>query len=262
MVFDAHIHQHYAYPDDPVKFLANAKAGGVDGGNIFSEAPSPSIGSGEGDYRWKARLDKVLEFTSQTPGFYPFLWIDPIAPDAIEQVQKSVEQGICGFKVICEFHYPVDGMKTYEAIAETGKPLMFHSGILGGSRDRISGKFNKPIEFEPLFAVKGLRFSLAHVGWPWVDDYMGMIAKAAFTYDPDFGNKMYIDLTPGTPGIYRQDALRKIYLTAYAVKNKVLWGTDGITGEYNPVLPRYWQERDSKYMTELAKDNELPRQPG
>ena len=63
MIFDAHIHQHYAYPDDPVKFLANAKAGGVDGGNIFSEAPSPSIGSGEGDYRWKARLDKVLEFT-------------------------------------------------------------------------------------------------------------------------------------------------------------------------------------------------------
>lgn len=261
MIFDAHIHQHYAYPDDPKTFCELTKQSGIDGGIVFSETPTPESSSGKGDYRWQARMEHVMNLTKEVPGFHPFLWIDPTAPDVTEQIEKSAEAGIEGYKIICELCYPVDCMRAAEAVAATGKPLMFHSGILGGSRERLCGKYNRPIEFECMFAVRNLRFSLAHMGWPWIDDYMAMVAKASFTYDPDFGNRMYIDLTPGTPGLYREDALRKLYLTAYSVKHWVLWGTDNITGSYSTKLPQYWLERDKMFMESLAKDAWLPRQP-
>ena len=261
MIFDAHIHQHYAYPDNPEEFLLLAHSAGISGGNIFSEAPSPSIGSGKGDYRWQARLEKILSFTEKTPGFHPFLWIDPTEPDIRQQIQTAVEQGIAGFKIICETFYPCDAIPACEMIAEADKPVMFHSGILGGSRDRICGKYNKPIEFECLFSIRNLRFSMAHLGWPWMEDYMGMVAKAAFTYDPDFGNRMYFDMTPGTPGINREDSLRKLYLTGYNVKSYVLWGTDGITGNYQKTLPDFWKKTDQAIMARIEKDADLALLP-
>lgn len=261
MIYDIHIHQHYAFPDDPAEFMKITAACGIGGGNIMSEKPKKEIGSGEGDYRWQARLEKVLAFTENTPEFRPFFWINPLADDIDEQIKTAVDKGICGFKIICDSYYPSDTIRTCSIIGETGKPLMFHSGILCGSRDRLCGKFNKPIEFECLFAVKGLKFSLAHLGWPWVDDYMAMVAKAAFTYDPDFGNEMFFDMTPGTPGINRADALRKLYLTGYDVKHKVLWGTDGITGDYPEFLPRFWLEQDQKIMAQIEKDSALAMLP-
>ena len=261
MIFDGHIHQHYAYPDDPAEFLKTNANCGISGGNVLSEKPKKRIGCGEGDYRWQARLEKVLKFTAQTPGFYPFFWIDPLAADAEEQVKSAVEQGIAGFKIICDEFYPCDTLRTCSIIGETGKPLMFHSGILCGSRDLLCGKFNKPLEFECLFAVKGLKFSLAHVGWPWVDDYMAMVAKASFTYDPDFGNEMFFDITPGTPGINRADALRKLYLTGYNVKHRVLWGTDAVTGDSPEFLPKFWLKQDKEIMEQIEKDAALAMLP-
>jgi hypothetical protein len=101
---------------------------------------------------------------------------------------------------------------------------------------------------------------MAHLGWPWVDDYMAMVAKAAFTYDREFGNRLFFDLTPGTPGIYRKPALRKLYLTGYHVKRNVLWGTDGKVNNYNPGLPLHWQKRDSAIFDSIVRDveEELP----
>lgn len=261
MIFDAHIHQYYECPDDPAVFLEQAQKSGIGGGNIFSVTPEPGLVNGAGDYRWQARLEKVLQFTEKTPGFYPFFWINPMENDMEKQITKSVESGICGFKIICENYYPCDTIPACSLIGETGLPVMFHSGILGDSRDKIYGKQNKPLEFECLFAVRGLKFSLAHVGWPWIDDYMAMAAKASFTYDPDFGNEMFFDLTPGTPGINRADSLRKLYLTGYNVKHRVLWGTDGATGGYVEFLPQFWLKQDKEIMEEIGKDSALAMLP-
>ena len=261
MIYDGHIHQHYSCPDDPADFMKAVAKCSIGGGNVISEKPKPQMGNSVGDFRWQARLEKVLAFTEQTPGFHPFFWIDPLAADAEEQVKTAVERGICGFKIICDSFYPCETIRTCSVIGEAGKPLMFHSGILCGGRDKLCGKYNKPIEFECLFAVRGLRFSLAHIGWPWVDDYMAMVAKASFTYDPDFGNEMFYDITPGTPGINRAEALRKLYLTGYNVKHKVLWGVDGTTGDYPEFLPRFWLEQDQKIMAQIEKDAELAMLP-
>lgn len=261
MIFDAHIHQGYGPCDTPKEFLRKAAEAGVAGGNVFSVAPEQGLGSPDGDYRWEARLEAVLSFSSQTPGFLPFFRINPLAPDAFKQILTAVEQGIHGFKIICESYYPKETVPACEAIAETGLPLMFHSGILSGQRDRICGAFGKPIEFECLFAVRGLRFSLAHIGWPWVDEYLGMVAKSYFTRDPEFGNEMFFDLTPGTPGIYREEALRKLYLAGYPVKENTLWGTDLYVNDYEPKIALFNARKDKAIMERITADNKLAQAP-
>lgn len=257
MIYDAHLHQYHGPSDTPREFLEKAKSAGVIGGSIFSIGPTPSYGNPDYDFRWEYRLEKVLEFTAETPGFIPYLRMDAMAPDAEKQIHTAVEKGIKGVKIICERYYPCDIIRTCEIIAEAGLPLMFHSGILAGDRKLLSGRFNKPLEFECLFNVPKLRFSLAHIGWPWVEDYMAMVSKSFFVTDPEFGNELFFDITPGTPGINREDALRKLYLSCYDVRKKVLWGTDGAVNDYAPKLPRFWIERDSQYMKRIGEDSYL-----
>ena len=260
-MFDAHIHYTYGKSDTPEEFLRKAAEGNVTGGNIFSPSPRKFLGCSDGDYRWQARLETVLEFTSQTPGFYPFFWFDPTAEDYEKQIAAAVEMGIAGFKIICDSYYPEDCIPACRCIAETGRPVMFHSGLLGSNRDMLAAKYNMPYQFEKFFTIRNLRFSLAHLGWPWVDDYMGMVAKSCFTYDPEFNNRMYFDLTPGTPGIYREESLRKLYLAGYRIKSLVLWGTDGQTNDYAPLLPLHWMKRDKLYMEKIAEDAPVARFP-
>ena len=260
-MFDAHIHYFYGKCDTPQEFLQKAAEGGVYGGNIFSTFPEKRIGCADGDYRWQARLESILEYTSQTPNFHPFFWFNPLDKDSEKQIETAVESGIAGFKIICESYYPADCVPACKLIAETGKPVMFHSGILGESRDMLAAKYNMPSNFEILFSIKNLRFSLAHLGWPWMDDYMGMVAKSSFTFDPEFNNRMFFDLTPGTPGIYREECLRKLYLAGYKIKEFVLWGTDGQVNDYAPLLPRHWVKRDKEYMEKIGADAAIARFP-
>lgn len=261
MILDTHIHMYPGPCDGPETFLQKAAAGGVGGGTIFSIQPHQGLGDPDGDYRWEYRLERVLEYASRTPGFIPYFRIDPQDSTVGEQIKTAAERGIAGFKIIFERCFPSEGLDGCRAVAETGLPLMFHSGILSGGRDLLSGKFNYPIEFECMFAIRGLRFSMAHLGWPWVDDYMAMVAKAAFTHAPEFGNEMFFDLTPGTPGIYREPSLRKLYLTGYHVKKRVLWGTDGAVNDYDPGLPRYWQKKDGPIFDAIVRDVAEARLP-
>ena len=260
-MFDAHIHYFYGKCDTPQEFLQKAAEGGVYGGNIFSTFPEKRIGCADGDYRWQARLESILEYTSQTPNFNPFFWFNPLDKDSEKQIETAVESGIAGFKIICESYYPADCVPACKLISETGKPVMFHSGVLGESRDMLAAKYNMPSNFEILFSIKNLRFSLAHLGWPWMDDYMAMVAKSCFTFDPEFNNRMFFDLTPGTPGIYREECLRKLYLAGYKIKEFVLWGTDGQVNDYAPLLPRHWVRRDKEYMEKIGADAAIARFP-
>ena len=258
-MFDAHIHLNYGPADTPREFLRKTASAGIFGGNIFCPPPERTLGRPEGDYRWEARLEKVLAFTAETPGFYPFYRFNPTDADVEKQIFTAAERGCRGYKIICEKYFPKDCLRACAAIAETGFPVMFHSGVLDGGRDMICTEFNRPSSFEILFSVRNLRFSLAHIGWPWIDDYMAMVAKSGFTYDPEFANLMYVDLAPGTPGIYREEALRKLYLTGYKVKNRVLWGTDACANDYQVRLPKYWLERDIPIMERIAADADIAR---
>ena len=232
-VFDGHIHLQPGECSSPAEFMERAREAGVSGGFIFSLAPYRYRPLPEAE-SWEKRLDWILEFTSQTPGFYPFFWIDPLASDFEKQVSTAVEKGISGFKVICSTFYPEEGMKCYHAIAETGKPLTFHCGGLWS--ENISNKYNHPMNFECLAAVPNLRVALAHFGWPWCDELVALYGKFIYLNrngDGKFTAQLFLDSTPGASGIYREDTIKKFFFCCAFAGDRCFFGSDAKINRYS-----------------------------
>ena len=258
---DLHIHMVAGGQDTPEVFKQKTIAGGVSGGAVFSIVPESYRVEPGVDQRWQARAEQIIEFCSRAPGFRPVFFIDPTVSDAIEQVHAITEMGIAGFKVICNHFYPVEGLKTYQAIAETGLPLIFHSGVLYNRQP--SSDFNRPMSYEFLMDVKGLRFSLAHVSWPWSAELVALFGKLNYLDQkaPEGRSRMYFDITPGTPPIFRRDALRWMYMCGFNMKHRVLWGTD-CSSNFDPEYAKFWADLDKKIMAEIAADPNIYRVPG
>ncbi len=247
MLIDGHIHYD---ADSPASgdIQGKLKDSGIDGGIILSVNP----GNGKSDFR-KCIAD-VMEYSAGLSGFLPFFWVDAIAGNAVEQVEEALEAGIAGFKVICDRYYPYEDkpMQVFRAIAATGKPLLLHSGILWDG-PRMSSLFNRPANFECLFEIPKLKFAMAHVGWPWYDEYLAVFGKWAVYKgkSPDYC-EMFIDVTPGTPEIYREEVLTKIFRIGYDVKDQVFFGSDNFTGEYSVSWVKNWIARDKEIYRKLG----------
>jgi len=231
MRLDGHIHITPGKPD-PDGLLARMKEGGVDGGVLLSISP-PRGGRSHG-LSFKERLDNLMEWTDPAKNLFPFFYIGPLEDNALDQVAIACERGVMGFKVICHNHYPSDpkAMQVFRAIAQRKKCLFFHSGILWGGS--FSGKYNRPCEFEALFDVQGARFSMAHISWPWCDELIAVYGKFQYMdHSADPVKELFIDTTPGTPPIYRRDALTKLYTVGYDTQNNVFFGTDCHANSYD-----------------------------
>ena len=254
MIIDGHIHTVGGHCDSPAVFLQKSRAAGIIGGTVFNLYPEKYRNCPGYDQRWQARIDWILEYTSQIPGFLPFHFLDPTEADACRQIEDAAEKGIRGFKIICD-HFPVcDYLKVIETIAATELPVMFHSGVLGNAT--CSSFFNRPIDFECLFKIPGLKFSLAHLGWPWCDEFIGIYGKfeLARRTSPGKRAEMYIDLAPGTPGIYRAEAIRKLYCTGYPVRHKVFWGSDLTVNNYETDCAKWWLQNDIAIFEQITHD--------
>ena len=247
-MYDYHIHMYYSGRDTPKEFLQKTAEAGICGGAVISPYPAGHSRTAKADQRWQSRLESVLEFTSQTPGFLPVFWVDPTESDAQEQIFRAAEKGIRGFKVICVHYYPKDILLPLGAAAETGLPVTFHCGILFNTAP--AAKYNRPLEFEVLCQVKGLRFSLAHTGWPWTDEYNAVFGE--FRWGPN-NVDAYADLTPGTPDIYRKDVLKKLYLCGIpGIKKRVLWGSDSNALNYSVEPVKQLIRTDEAILAEIA----------
>jgi len=251
MRIDCHIHSNIADVDRN-DIISRLKAGGFDGGIVFSH--SPSRGRGDSPQSEK-RIDSVLKICDGHKYLFPFFFIDPTEPDALEQVELARNKGIMGFKVICSQHFPCDerAMPVYQKIAELNKPVMFHSGILYDGRN-ASGNYNRPCNFEGLLSVDGLRFSLAHVSWPWTDECIavyGKFSNALYHSEKNSpAGEMFIDLTPGTPRSYRKPMYDKLLFTGYNIKKNLLYGIDSSTGSYGSVYAKYTLDYDESVFDE------------
>jgi predicted TIM-barrel fold metal-dependent hydrolase len=251
MVLDGHIHIH-AGQGGRETLVERMKAAGVDGGVLISASPRPATLSNA------ERLADLLAWCRAGPELYPFYWIDPLQEDALDQVTAAVARGVAGFKVICSHHYPGDerAMPVYRAIAAADKPILFHSGILWDGQP--SAKYNRPGEFEALLEVDGLKFCLAHISWPWCDELIAVYGKFlnAYTRRPDLSVEMYVDITPGTPPIYRREALTKLFTVGYDVAHNVLFGSDCNANHYNVSWVQEWTLRDRAIFQDLGLDQE------
>lgn len=249
MILDGHIHINEGTPE-PAELKRSMNKANIQGGVLLSLRPASFNGAMETPSP-QARLDNLFAWAEAGEKFYPFFWIDPTETDAVRQVETAVEQGVVGFKVICDHFMPGDprAMRTYRAIAEADKPILFHSGILFDTKP--SGQFTRPVNFEALINVDGLRFALAHISWPWIDECIAVYGKyrAAHRRKPDLSVEMFIDTTPGTPEIYREDALTK--LIAYNAQKDVFFGSDNRVNPYRTEYAADWAERDAEILGKL-----------
>jgi predicted TIM-barrel fold metal-dependent hydrolase len=246
MILDGHIHTAYA-PDISAgecraSLVSHMKEAGVDGGMLLSMDPR-----GDGArFTAHERLENLMALTDNNPNLYTAYWIDPMADDAAEQVSLAVAAGINSFKIICSRFHPSDerAMATYRVIAKNNKPILFHSGI---SWDGLSSaKNNRPGEFECLLEIPNLRFTLAHVSWPWYDECIAVYGKFnnAYCWRDDVTCEMFIDVTPGTPPLWREEVFRKLFCGDYDVVHNVIFGTDSYAHKYNASWTKDWMQRD------------------
>lgn len=258
--YDSHIHCEESTVDREA-FLNRIKEAGLSGAIVISLPPAAFANIAKTDTPEK-RIENILSFTNKTKKLYPFYWIDPLEEDAEKQIETAIDGGIYGFKVICDRFYPGDEkpMEIFRKIAASGKPILFHSGILWDGKP--SGDFNRPLAFEPLLEVDGLKFCLAHISWPWIDECIAVYGKFLNTYSlrPDLSVEMFIDTTPGTPEIYRLEALTKLFTIGYDIENNVMFGSDCNTGDYNVAWTRNWIKRDTNIFHGLGlSDNVIQK---
>jgi predicted TIM-barrel fold metal-dependent hydrolase len=247
MILDGHIHLGRG-KDTPGEFQRKLKAAGVSGGIVISEASHGRPGT------LKARLGRAIEFSRGNANLYPFFWIEPMEKDALKQVDQAIAMGAKGFKVIVTNYPPYDpvAMKVFRRIAARGKPLMFHTGILWD--DGPSSMNNRPANWECMLDIRGIRFSTAHISWPWVDENLAVYGKleSVRRWRNEAACEMFIDTTRGTPDIYRHEALFKVFKIGYQVEGNVWFGTDCHVDGYDVPRARKMISDDTKILKKLG----------
>lgn len=257
MILDGHIHI-LSVKKDRKDFLKRLKKSGVHGGVVISLPPR--------SFSWVAapcstmeRLNNLLYWCKSDLDFFPFFWIDPMEKEAMKQMEVAVKRGAAGFKIICNNFFPShpQALKVMEEIAHRKKPILFHSGILWDGK--ASSAYNRPAEFEILLEIKGLKFALAHIGWPWCDELLAVYGKFqnAHTLRKDSTVEMFIDISPGTPPIYREGALARLFNIGYDVENNVLFGSDSNVNEYGDEWVREWIKRDNAIYKKLKLSSNI-----
>lgn len=257
MILDGHIHRMTASREREL-FLEQLAEAGVSGGVVMSLPPATFGAIGE-TAPSEARLEDVLYWCRPSDELFPVFWIDPLEEDVLSQVARAVDEGVAGFKIICDRYYPGDErcLRALAAMAEADRPVLFHSGILWDGKP--SGQYNRPVNFEALLDVPGLRFSMAHISWPWTDELIAVYGKFlnARAHRSEGVPELYVDTTPGTPPIYRRDVLTRLFTVGYDVADNVFFGSDCLAPGYNSQYAREWMERDRGILAEVGVEEQV-----
>ena len=252
-IYDLHVHTR---PEsDPKTMIGLMDEAGVYGAAVFSQAAA--VGGRVGGAAYKERLEGVLEFCKPYPErLFPVMWAHPYEDGAVEKAQEAASKGVVGFKIICNSFYVYEdkSMELLKAIAGVNKPVCFHSGILWGGG--INSKYNRPVNWEDLIDIPGLKFSMGHCSWPWYDECIALYGKFqnAYLTKPN-ASEMFFDLTPGTPVPYRRDLITKLHTVGYDVKHNILFGTDCNTN-YRAKWAKDWMDIDNGLYNEIGVDEE------
>lgn len=253
-VFDMHIHVG-SEKTDTNYLLEQMEAAGVYGGGIISPCPLEATAD---LYKlpFKERLQNALSWKIENR-LFPILWVHPEEKDTLQNVKVAADAGVSAFKIICDTFpvYSDNCQRLLRAIEETGKPCIFHSGILWSGTD--SSRYNRPVDWECMLNLDSIKFSMGHCSWPWVDECIALYGKILHHYNTRRSCEMFFDMTPGTPVIYRRDLLTKLFTVGYDVESNIMFGTDSLTNDYNSAWVKGWLERDGKILDDLGVDNSI-----
>jgi len=248
-IIDVHIHQGDLRDVEQAKaWLGAAQIGTA---HVFSTFPRRTSDGG------RSAIETLVSVAKELPGrIIPLAWIDPIADDALEVAKWAVEdKGVVSFKMIPNGWYPdgPEAKEIYKLAEDLGVPIQFHSGILW--QEGETSKYNRPAFYEAMWDFPGVRFALAHISWPWTDECIAVVQKFKVLNARDDSRddrQAWIDLTPGTPAIYRRDALEKCLTCVGA--DFMMYGSDGSVRAPDNAQVRW--KRDMDLLPELGCSQE------
>ena len=205
MIVDAHLHcSGGERADDVLRSLDDA---GVDVAVLL--APFLSEGFSLDDPASLVRANAHLAALVRGRGdrLVGFAVVDPRDRDAPQHLRHAVETlGLRGAKMVPTGWYPYDAdvQPVFAEARRLGIPLLFHSGIFIDGR---SGRFCRPTYFEALRDHPGLKVTLAHLGWPWVDESIAVGLIDRIHGVPPDEALFRFDISFGPPPPYRREAL-------------------------------------------------------
>jgi predicted TIM-barrel fold metal-dependent hydrolase len=180
--------------------------------------------------------EEIAEAAAANPDvLIPFASIDPArGPAGVREAHRLVrERGVRGFKLHpnVQAFFPNDraAYPLYEAFAELGVPVVFHTGLTGIGAGLPGGggirlKYSNPMLIDDVAVdFPELTIIMAHPSFPWQDE-----ALAIATHKP----KVYIDLSGWSPKYFPPQLVR--YANTL-LKDKVLFGSD-----YPLLTPDRW----------------------
>jgi predicted TIM-barrel fold metal-dependent hydrolase len=119
----------------------------------------------------------------------------------VEEAERCYhELGLRGAGEIVPTHwYPHDPAlpRLWRTLAELGMYTDFHAGIFYDGRQSA---YCRPTYFEGVRAAPGFKGHVAHVGWPWYDEYIAMlkVTTGIFGQDPENWD-LRVDPSFGSP---------------------------------------------------------------
>jgi predicted TIM-barrel fold metal-dependent hydrolase len=227
-IWDCHCHcRGEEQGEDVLRAMDEA---GIDRINLFGRYPGrrddPEGPVSQEEVR--ATIDHVAQVQAADPErIFGLLFANPRAEGMVEEIEYGIaDKGLRGVKLIPDHWSPTDEMlfPIYEKVRELDRPIQFHAGILYGFGD--SSRFCRPVLYEALVNFPRLRFSLAHLGWPWVDECIAVYGRFRAAVRPNADQcQMWIDTCRGTPDAWREEALRKAI--PFCGVDRLMYGTDG-----------------------------------
>jgi len=248
-IWDCHV--HCMGGETPDELLHQMDVGGITRVTVMSEFP--------GDFRhdcppvtreaMHAAAQHVISLQQADPErVYGLLWADPRSEGVVDEIEWALSDGgLHGIKLVPNHWSPGDEfmLPIYEKVRDLGKLVSAHAGILYGFG--ASSAHCRPVNYEALLNVPGLKFALAHIGWPWTDECLAVFGYFKWvTYHAGEENRMWIDTCRGTPDAWRLEALQKA--VSYCGTDRIMFGTDATVRGLGEVSPLH-----------LAKDVELLR---
>jgi predicted TIM-barrel fold metal-dependent hydrolase len=128
----------------------------------------------------------------------------------LDEVKRCYHDlGLRGVKMVPHGWYPdaPEVMRLYETIADLGMYAVFHAGIFLDGRE---GKFCRPAFFEGIHQVPGMRAQLAHLGWPWIDECIAVLAQETMFEGGDASKwQLRADMSFGPPADWQLESWQR-----------------------------------------------------
>ena len=180
--------------------------------------------------------EEIRAIMDARPGrFIGFASVDPRCPDAEEKLGHAFDAlGLQGLKLnLSHLHMYPDDKRLQPLLAmcqAKNLPVMFHSGF--SWEENSPSKYGRPILYEDVaIEYPDLRFCLAHLGWPWVDETCMLLLKYRNVYTDT--STVFMD----SPANYYEQIFMKNMAPGWLQNNlmdKVMYGSN---------LPRFRQVR-------------------